>query len=405
MNLNFKMCCSLSMFSIILISKSVCQPVQKIDSLKLNDLGRVIENSVRFNTSNSNYEKIQDITGQKITVTATMLIINGDTLDPLQISTRGQTSLNFRRKSFAFDLKSKATFHHGNRTESFKKFYLTSLSMDRNYCSNRLAFEMMEDLKLFPLFYTFCELQINGVSEGTYMLVERPEDWAMKEDKSPLIIRRGLDHSIDKIKTGSITRDEAKKNRDSFNLIYKSLDEYEGEQLYKVLSDLLDMDSYLKWIGFNFFVKNGDYTDEVFFYVDKDKHKYNIIPWDYDDLFSASPHEGDLNKKLRQDKLFYSTEDNLDRKIVTDPVLYNQYLIQLRQVLSQLTPDTLKSVFENTYAELYPFYSNSEIISKSAYDLHPRATLSKLKNELSTLYIKLLIYRDVYIKDIDSKIK
>ena len=408
MNLNLKLFFSVSLFSTILISNSICQLVQTSDdTLKLNDSERGIENSISFNTIYSNYEKVHAITGEKISVKATMLIINGDTLDPVAISTRGQSSLSFRRKSFTFDLKAKASFRHGDRTESFKKFYLISLSMDRNYSSNRLAFEMMEDIRLFPLFYSFCELRINGQSEGIYMIVERPEDWAMKMKKSPLLIRRGYNHAIDKIKTSiAVTGEEAKQDRENFNLIYKSLNKYNGEELYKILSDLLDMDTYLKWIAFNFFVKNGDYTDEVFFYVDKSINKFNIIPWDYDDLFAAAPHEGNiLNKKLRADKMFFSTEDLLDKKIVSDPYLYRQYLLQLRELLSQLSSDVLKRDFENTYAELYPYYSNKEIISKSDYDLYAGATLPKLREELSTLYIKLSIYRDVYLKDIDSRIK
>jgi len=408
MNLNLKLFCSVSLFSTILISNSICQPIQKsIDTLRLNDSDRKVENTISFNSIYSNYEKILAITGEKISVATTLLVINGDTLDPVAISTRGQSSLSFRRKSFTFDLKSKALFRHGARAESFKKFYLLSLSMDRNYSSNRLAFEMMEDIRLFPLFYSFCELRINGQSEGIYMIVERPEDWAMKMKKSPLLIRRGYNHAIDKIKTGiAATGEEAKKDRENFNLIYKSLNKYNGEELYKVLSDLLDMETYMKWIGFNFFVKNGDYTDEVFFYVDRSINKFNIIPWDYDDLFVAAPHEGAvLNKKLRADKLFFSTEDLLDKKIVSDPYLYRQYLLQLRDLLSQLSPEILKKDFENTYAELYPYYSNKEIISKSAWDLYPGATLAKLREELSTLYIKLSIYREVYLKDIDNKIK
>lgn len=406
MNPNLKLYCFISIFSTILISNSNSQLLEKdIDSLILNDLGRKIENSIRFNVSNYNLEKIHAISGKKVIVGATDLIINGDTLKPSSISTKGQSSLNFTRKSFSVELKSKATFHHGTRTESLRKFNLVSLSMDRNYCSNRLAFELMEELHLFPLFYSFCELWINGGSEGIYMIIQRPEDWAIKMKGSPVIIRRGYDHSIDKIKTGvTTTSADIRNERNNFNLIYKSLDKYEGEQLYNVLSGLLDMHAYLKWIAFNFYVKNGDYTDEVYFYADSGI--YNIIPWDYDDLFSSVPHEGEtVNKAIRTDKLFFSTEDLLDRKIVSDPYLYKIYLLHLREMLGELTPEIIERAFENTYADLYPFYSNSEIISKSGYDLYPRATLTKLREELSTLYVKLLIFRDVYMKDINKKIK
>ena len=78
-----------------------------------------------------------------------------------------------------------------------KKFFVLGLSMDRNYCNNRLAFEMMEESGLFHLFYTFCELKINGQTQGICMVVERPEDWALKEEKSIFLIRRGYNNKID----------------------------------------------------------------------------------------------------------------------------------------------------------------------------------------------------------------
>lgn len=408
MNLNLKFVFSVLLFSLLGISNFNSQPVQSIDDeLNLTDLGRKIENSVSFNTTNSNYKNIKDTTGQKISVKATTLIINGDTLDPEEINTRGQSTLYFKRESYSFSLKSEASFRHGERTESLKKFFVLSLSMDKNYCSNRLAFEMMEASQFFDLFYSFCELQINGQSEGICMVIERPEDWAMKKKDSPLLIRRGYNNTIDKIKTGKKTeRGEAKKYRSYFRQIYRSLNKYEGEELYKTLSNWLDMDVYMKWLAFNFFVRNGDYTDEVYFFVDPGIMKFSIIPWDYDDLFSATPHEGNVeSRKLLGDKLFFSTEDLLDKKIVTDPYLYKIYLIQFGELMNQLSTDVLKRVFENTYADLYPYYSNNEIISKSGYDLYKDANLINLKSDMSTLYEQLIIYRNIYLKYLGSKNK
>jgi spore coat protein H len=408
MNLNLKFVFSVLLFSLLGISNSNSQPVQSIDDeLNLTDLGRKIENSVSFNTTNSNYKNLKDTTGQKISVKATTLIINGDTLDPEEINTRGQSTLYFKRKSYSFSLKSEASFRHGERTESLKKFFVLSLSMDKNYCSNRLAFEMMEASQFFDLFYSFCELRINGQSEGICMVIERPEDWAMKKKDSPLLIRRGYNNTIDKIKTGKKTeRGEAKKYRSYFRQIYRSLNKYEGEELYKTLSNWLDMDVYMKWLAFNFFVRNGDYTDEVYFFVDPCTMKFSIIPWDYDDLFSATPHEGNVeSRKLLGDKLFFSTEDLLDKKIVTDPYLYKIYLIQFGELMNQLSTDVLKRVFENTYADLYPYYSNNEIISKSRYDLYKDANLINLKSDMSTLYEQLIIYRNIYLKYLGSKNK
>ena len=408
MNLNLKIVFSLILFSAVIISNSIGQNAQSNDDkLNLADLNMGIENSISFRLTNSNYEHIKATSGRKINVKATSLIINGDTLEPEEIKTRGNSTLYFRRKSYSLSLKSEASLRHGERVKSFKKFYVLSLSMDKHYSSNRLAFGMMEAAKLLDLFYSFCELRINGNSEGICMIIERPEDWAMKKKGSPLIIRRGYNNSIDKIKTDKKKgAEKAKIYKASFRQIYNSLNKYEGEELYRTLSNWLDMDLYMKWLAFNFFVRDGDYTDEVYFFVDPLSDKFSIIPWDYDDLFSPVPHEGNVeNRKILGDKLFFSTEDLLDKKIVTDPYLYKIYLIQFGELMQQLSPDIIKSVFENTYAELYPYYSNTEIISQSKYDRYKDADLFTLENDLQALYEQLLFYRNVYLKYLESSKK
>ena len=62
------------------------------------------------------------------------------------------------------------------------------------------------------------------------------------------------------------------------------------------MSQWIDLDIYMKWLAFNFFIRNGDYTDEVYFYMDPATGKYRIIPWDYDDIFASGPHEGSEEK-------------------------------------------------------------------------------------------------------------
>ena len=374
--------------------------------LNLVDSGRRIENSIRIFTSGSTYRTVQNSKGQKLNLKTTDLIINGDTLIPQKIKIRGQTSLYYRRKSYSFNLDSKADFFHGENKESFRKFYTISLSMDRDYINNRLAFEMMEKTHQFHLYYTFCELRINEQSEGIYMVVERPQDWALKKKESPLIIRRGYNERSDKKEASAgIPRDTIKKYSGCFRKIYSSLDKYKGEELYQVLSQWINLEDYMKWIAFNFFVRNSDYTDEVFFYIDPDNYKFNFIPWDYDDLFSSEPHEGFTeSRRLLGDNLIFSTEDLLDKKIAEDEFLYKAYLVQLKELLNQLSPAVLKKIFEKTFEELYPYYSNEGIISLSKYDQFMNADMERLKKDMISLYKMLIITRDQYLKTIEGKI-
>ena len=359
--------------------------------LNLSDRGKTIENSISFFTTESDYESLKITDGGKISLGNSKTIINGDTLVAEEVSTRGGSTLLFRRKSYSFSLKSQASFRHGERKETFKKFYALSLSMDKNYSSNRLAFEFLERIRLFGLFYSFSELHINGNCEGICMVIERPEDWAMKKKDSPLIIRRGYNESIDKMEYSKILeKSEAENFANYFKLIYKSLKKHEGEDLYKTLSQWIDLDNYMKWLAFNFLVHNGDYTDEVFLYIDPAINKFKIVPWDYDDLFLPAPHEGiNKSRKILGDKLLFSSEDQLDIKIASDPYLYKIYLIQLKEVLELLPDETLKEVFENTYAELFPYYSDQEIISMSKFDSHKETNLSKLENDMRSLFNQL----------------
>jgi len=393
-------------FSIQAISVAGGQTGQT-DSEQLNliDLGNKIQNTICLDISGPDYESIKAVTGREISVNPRLLIINNDTLTAEEISTRGQTTLFYRRKSYSFDLQSEASFHHGKKTKKFKRFYLLGLSMDRNYANNRLAFEMMETSELFHLFYAYCDLRINGQSEGVCMILERPEDWAMKRKDSPLLIRRGYNNSMDKFKAGNTADKEMiKKYRANFREIYRSLDKYEGEELYRTISAWLETDVYMKWLALNYFIRNGDYTDEVYFFVDPGTGKFNVIPWDYDDAFSAAPHEGyEESTKITGAKLFFSAEDLLDKKIVTDPYMYKIYLIQFEELLNELSPDVLKHIFEKTYAELYPYYSNDEIISQSKYDRHKNVNLAGLKSDLSAFYDHLVISRSILLQTIANQ--
>jgi len=213
MNKGLKYLLQLCIFLILKNSWSFSQTVQEnFFNLNLSDSGRIIENRIILDIPASDYEDMKSTTGQKISLRCKRLIINNDTIKPEQINTRGQTTLQFKRKSLGITLYSEASLKHGMETELFKKFSVLNLAMDKYYSHNRLAFGMMKEAGIFDLFYSFCELRINGSSDGIFMAIERPEDWAKRKERSPFILRRGYSHTIDKIKTDKkIDRSETKK--------------------------------------------------------------------------------------------------------------------------------------------------------------------------------------------------
>lgn len=370
------------------------------EELNLQDGGKTIENVIEMNISKSDYMSIQEKSGSKITLKKPEVTIAGESVEVSEIHTRGKTTLYYQRKNFNIQLESKVEIKHGDDHKVMKKFYANCLSMDKYYFRNRLSYGLMEELKIFDLFYSYGEVRINDDSQGIYMIVERPVDYAMKEMNSPLVIRRGYDHRIEKIKTGkNIDKPEAKNYKNYYQQIYKSLNKYEGEELYKLLSQWLDVEMYMKWMAFNFFMRNGDYTDEIFLCISPDEDRFKIIPWDFDDVFANAPHEGSaLRQKQIGTKLIFSSEDKLDQKIANDPYLYAIYLEQLEDVLNQLTAEMMKKVFEQSFAELYPYYSKPEIIGMAKYDLRKDANLGMLEKTMKDTYRQLVHNRNYYLQ-------
>jgi len=232
------------------------------------------------------------------------------------------------------------------------------------------------------------------------MIMETPENWEIRDKKSPLVIRRGYDHKIEKTKNNKKNdRVSAKKYLGYYKLLYKSLDKDSGEGLYSILSEYIALEGYMKWLAFNFLIHNGDYADEVFFYIDPEIERYRIIPWDYDDIFAISPHEGkELRNKILGDKLIFSSEDLLDQRIAADPYLYERYLKAFKEVIDKISPELLKNVIENSYAELYPLYSDENIISNSKFDYYKDASLENLREYLISIYLTLGASRDNYLE-------
>ena len=375
------------------------------NKLILEDKGYPIENSIEIEIPPSHYQRLKSINDNNLSLKDVVFRLNGHELPVNDIHTRGSSSLQFRRKSYSISLDQKADLRRKNGSDSMKKFYSISLSMDKNYIRNRIAFGLLENMGIFHLFYSYGELNINGQSEGIYMLLERPQDWAIKKQDAPFVIRRGYENKIDEVKTGKkVDKTAVRQYKDNYKMIYKSLSKYEGKALYDTLSQWLDLEMYMQWLAFNFFVKNGDYTDEIFFCIDPSTDRFVFIPWDYDDIFALEPHEGfKARKSTIGDKQIFSSEDKLDQKIANDPFLYDLYLSELREMLLQLSEEVLKDIFEEVFAELYPYFSNNEIISMAQHDLYKEASLNTLIKQLNALYNALCQSRKAYLSILPSK--
>ncbi len=309
-----------------------------------------------------------------------------------KLRTRGETALRYKRKSFSVHLNEPIQIDNREYSGvyySLKSFKLVSMVQDYTYFENRLAMGLLQKLSLWNLFYKYVELRINNNTQGVYLLVEDPENYVIDKLRSEYILRRGYQGQIYKYEYEPLVHNIAQEEYEkTFYNIYSLITVYDSITLFDSLRYIMNIKDYFRKMAVDYLLRNGDLTDEIYFYshITDNKVYYNIIPWDYDDIFADNPHEvgrdwgvGNLfgNRSYQSaedikndvgDRHIFSIEDDLDYKIAKDDYLYTNYLVYLKEVLENLNDNYIEKVFSDIKKELTPFYENTQIIEQSKYD-------------------------------------
>jgi len=341
-------------------------------------------------------------TSYSIESSSLQVLFEGQLLNLKDIRVRGKSALNFRRKSYGLYLNEPIYIEnrYGTETKKMTRFKLIALAMDYTYIENRIAFGLLQEAGIMPLFFKFVELRMNDETQGVYLLIEDPEQYYM-EIGSEYILRRGYNHSIsDSEYAPSYYFKPIAEYENRFKDIYNQLPLLQGEELYIETAARLDIDSYFRKIGIDYLLQNGDYTDEIYLYsmIEQDTARFHIIPWDYDDIFDEFPHEvgvtwgtgtifGKRVYDTKQDiydeigdKLIYSIEDDFDYTITQDPYLYLKYEEALTDLFEIVDNNLIDKVFTEISAELNSFYESYEVVYQSRYDASQTSKNLWMKN-------------------------
>ncbi|MEM7375081.1 MAG: CotH kinase family protein [Bacteroidota bacterium] len=342
-----------------------------------------------FDMPPESYQSVVESRGEKIEVYPASSLLNGEEIEVERLRVRGKSSLHFPKKSFCVRLASGTRIRLAGQSKKIaKKFYLMSLSQDLWHFHNRLAFLSMHEIGIFPLYNEYVEVIINGESQGIYLLLEHPEQYVLKSNDGDFLLRRGNEEQVDDYKAGKhLASKESRAYLKRFASIQKMCQSKKGERLYQALSQVLDLDSYMKWLAFNYWICNGDYADEVFFYSlpQQAGPLFSILPWDYDDIFYEAPHEGweTRNRELGSAMIF-SSEDLLGRTIANDPFLYQQYLSIFANMLNQLNQDKITELFDQIRVELTPLMELPYFQEVNPYDKEGRIRAEIISQTMQT---------------------
>jgi len=387
------------------LAKEIASTVSIINpELNLKPSHKKIEHVFNITMSKQDFKKLSKTENvEKDCLSNCLISYNNDTLSVKEIELRGKSSITYKRKSFSITLNEKIALTKNGVIHTFKKFNLISLAMDQHYYRNKVAFDLMSDLELFNLYYTYAEVIINGETQGIYLMLQKPKNYAFKNENANFLLRRGYANTIDKTYCRGNDSTFKSKYEAAFLSIYNELMQKDGQTFYEELSELLDIEQYFKWMAFNFLIGNKDYTDEIFFFnkANGDDIKFGIIPWDYDDIFFDNPHEGYVIRLLSYgEKLAFSSEDALDYKLINDDYTYAKYLQTLSNVIEKISESVLKDVLELSYQELYPYYCKKDILKASKNDKYGKTDLKSLELNMQNTYNWLVQKREETAKQL-----
>lgn len=356
---------------------------------------------IQLNITDHQFNNLQKSKGTKLKLNNAILLVNGDTAKVKDIHLRGNNTLYFKRKSLSIDLGKTLTVTVGSQDIPLKKFHLLNLAMDKNLWHNRWSYTILNELGLFPSFNSFCTLTINDNSQGIYLLVEKPQH-AAEVLKSPYVIRRGVQHAIDHDYIDTKSKEEVKQYKELYYSLYKTKS-IQGQALYDHLSNALDLNHYFKWLAFNYLIMNGDYADELFLYINPKSKKYDLIAWDYDDLFMVSPHEGrEVRNQQYKNRLIFSLEDELDQIIVSDDFVYAKYQEMIIETFS-ICDDSLLSTTANKVLDELSKLSKDTINAKASLYLDKEPfTLEEARYDINKSIEYLKSRRALILKELDS---
>ena len=346
-----------------------------------------------FMVSEAQRQRINESRGERYEITDPVpgLQFAGDiyTVDRFEI--RGDNTVNFTRKGFGVNMGRKLLFHNPLEPaeRKYEEFKLLAMVYDYTYIENSTATGLFREVGLWPVYSFFTEVKLNGHTQGLYHFIEDPVEYFIEQKNAAFVVRRGYDHVVKGFFMNPDFRQNEERYYNLLDRIYSMLPEYSGRQMYDTLSAYIDMEQYFTKLSIDLLVKNGDYTDEVFFFstIRDDREILGVFPWDYDDIFAGQPHEigndwapgtvfGPREYFSMDDivadvgsKLLYSIEDDLDYKIAKDSLIYQQYLKTLRDVIEKIDAAAIDRVFDYTYDHIAPFYSNDSIVKQSRYDV------------------------------------
>lgn len=275
---------------------------------------------------------------------------------------RGLHSLLCDRKCYTVNLSGKKARYFGEESGG-DEFYLISMCEDPTLFNAYLIYTLYSQYDLFPLRIRYVELLLNGETQGIYLMMEKRKEELLRDNaRLRGIIRRGHE-GADRPEVGYTINDEATmlaayRKTMAFNVPKEELPDY--------LREIMDLDQYLTWMGLNSIVENGDSLDECYFISTESIDSaglatdyFRLMAWDPEDIQIRCP----MGKIFGDDYgLTFCQTSLLEQRIINHPVIFEDYVKNLKPLLTEISPNRCQSVLDKVKTELFPLLEREGVI-------------------------------------------
>ncbi len=330
--------------------------------------------------------------------------------EQVELSTRGQSSIKFPRKNFSAKVLKE---ENGDKKKikvgdlKSKNFVLSAGSMDTLFIKNSIGYALLKAIGIHSLKTQFAEVEINGSSQGLYMLTENQTDVLMKDQDAEVVFRRRYNDALElKDAKKELSQAQIEQYQATLKSVHKSIRELDGDELIARLEKNLNLKNYLKWLAFNYIVKNGDYSDEVYFYGKTNPQTgeivFDVSPWDMDDSFSEKMHSSGIFTSANfhrtedsQKQMIYNYESRIDRKVAGDEKLLRMYFEAMGEVVETLSQgSTLFQIQDKILSDLNPYLDDADIKANGRFDqdaaVHSCAAIEdEVKVKMAKIYSRM----------------
>lgn len=339
-------------------------------------------NIIKLNVSQNDYQNYKAKNKKYIFKNANATVNDSGPIAS-SLSTRGQSCIGAPRRCFGIDLNmdAKLILESGEKWKT-DGIILASMSQDTGYINNKIGFAFTKRMGLPTVKNTYSEVLINGQSLGLYLAQQKPHKLA-KKAKSGFVGRRREEGNLEIKK---FYPEEAKfsqiQYQEAFDGMYQAIKKYpESPNLYRYLNSKMNLNKYFKLLTLQSMLRNGDYTDELYFYAVANSSGiyFDIIPWDFEDLFN-NPHPTKANKKALKkgwfnETILYSFEDPLDSAIFKNQQLHKAFKDTAKAYLENvLTEKMIDQSLDEVRSSITPYLDNNEIFRLSTLDESSRGT-------------------------------